>query len=378
MYPKRKTKPEIPHTHLSSKEMYNQLLIDSKIHRTTLEGQNITHVGHPISAHIAAIDEFVGIVAQTDGSAFAFVTQVNGDVQVLEGEFAPFFYKLPGFLSARSEHFIYSDNAMLFFECIDELGWGLGQPGDDPGRFCLETGRHAGQHFNEFLELLRRKSRTASFRKRVSRRKQNSRRNFESLKKYIDALFDVYSKLLVIRIDVGYRMKDARSMSLEEVQGHLQRFLNNRRSNELFKHMVGYIWKLEEGEHRGPHYHLCLLLDGNQVEKDEYYADQFCKYWVDDIADGRGTGFNCNRDKFNRYKNCGIGMVRHDDHAKRAILMDAISYLTKVEQYLMSKILLKTRTLGRGEMPKVAAVRRGRPRNPVVALAPRPSTNTAG
>lgn len=377
MYPKLKTTPEIPHTHLSSKEMYNQLLIDSKIHRTTLEGKDITHVGHPISAHVAEIDEFVGMVAQTDGPAFAFLPQANGDVQVLEGEFARFFHKLPGYLSARSEHFIYSDDVTLFFECIDELGWGLGQLGGDPGRFFLETGKRAGQHFNEFLELIRRKSRSASFRKRVSRRKQNSRRNFESLKKYIDALFDVYSKLLVIRIDVGYRMKDAKSMSLVEVQGHLQRFLNNRRSNELFKHVVGYIWKLEEGEHRGLHYHLCLLLDGNQVEKDEYYADLFCKYWVDDIADGRGTGFNCNRDKFNRYKNCGIGMVRHDDHDKRAILMDAISYLTKTEQYLMSKILLKTRTLGRGEMPQVAEVRRGRPRNPVVALASRQDTPPA-
>ncbi|WP_175497105.1 YagK/YfjJ domain-containing protein [Variovorax boronicumulans] len=378
MYPKRKTTPEIPHTHVSSKEMYNQLIIDSKIHRTTHEGWDITHVGHPISAYIAAIDEMVGMVARVDDPAFAFVTQVNGDVQVIEGEFARFFHKLPGYLSARSEHFIYSDNVMLFFECIDELGLGLGHPGDDPGRFFLETGKHAGQHFNEFLELIRRKSRSASFRKRVSRRKQNSHRNFESLKKYIDALFDVYSKLLVIRIDVGYRMKDAKSMSLTEVQGHLQRFLNNRRSNELFKHMVGYIWKLEEGEHRGLHYHLCLLFDGNQVEKDEYYADQFCKYWVDDIADGRGTGFNCNRDKFNRYKNCGIGMVRHDDHDKRAILMDAIGYLTKIEQYLMSMILLKTRTLGRGEMPTVAAVRRGRPRNPVAALASRQGTSPAG
>ncbi|MNR53836.1 hypothetical protein D3C85_1739130 [compost metagenome] len=70
--------------------------------------------------------------------------------------------------------------------------------------------------------------------------------------------------------------------------------------------------------------------------------------------------------------------MRHDDHDKRAILMDAISYLTKTEQYLMSKILLKTRTLGRGEMPQVAEVRRGRPRNLATALVSHQGANAAG
>lgn len=162
---------------------------------------------------------------------------------------------------------------------------------------------------------------------------RNSQRMAESTTTYIDQLLDIYSKVQVIRVDLGYQKEHAREASLEEINQDLTHLLNNRRTKpSVFENMIGYIAKREYTEKKGPHIHTIFIYDGQKVSKDAYKGDQIGEYWKTTITDGKGIFHNCNREK-DKYAECALGMIDHTDDAKRTVLKEkAIAYLCKGEQ----------------------------------------------
>lgn len=162
---------------------------------------------------------------------------------------------------------------------------------------------------------------------------RNSQRMAESTTTYIDQLLDIYSKVQVIRVDLGYQKEHAREASLEEINQDLTHLLNNRRTKpSVFENMIGYIAKREYTEKKGPHIHTIFIYDGQKVSKDAYKGDQIGEYWKTTITDGKGIFHNCNREK-DKYPECALGMIDHTDDAKRTVLKEkAIAYLYKREQ----------------------------------------------
>lgn len=162
---------------------------------------------------------------------------------------------------------------------------------------------------------------------------RNSERMVESTTTYIDDLFDIYSKMQFIRLDLGYTKEHASKSSLEEINQDLTHLLNNRRTKpSVFGGMVGYIAKKEFTEDKGPHIHSLFIFDGQKISKDEFKGDQIGKYWRNEITDGKGIYHNCNREK-EKYAQCALGMIDHTDEAKRTVLKEkAIAYLCKDEQ----------------------------------------------
>lgn len=74
--------------------------------------------------------------------------------------------------------------------------------------------------------------------------KVNNKR-LESNKKYVDALQEDYSKLNVVRVDMGYKGESRKEITLEEANRDINHLLNNRRSKpSIFEHNVGYIGHL--------------------------------------------------------------------------------------------------------------------------------------
>jgi hypothetical protein len=189
--------------------------------------------------------------------------------------------------------------------------------------------------YNEFVAELFFQATGKKFRQVLYGLRARSTQNFNSAKRYFNGLFDhSYSKLLVLRLDLLYLSKFANSISEEEARADLKHFFNNRRSNKLFKHWVGYIAKLEYGVKKGFHFHLIVFLDGQHVKSDRYIAGEIGKYWQGVVTKGRGFFFNCNAKAFEdgmyAYKRVGIGMINHDDVNKRHILLyDVITYLCK-------------------------------------------------
>ncbi|RKR26732.1 uncharacterized protein DUF3296 [Acidovorax sp. 93] len=165
----------------------------------------------------------------------------------------------------------------------------------------------------------------------MSKVKRASGRNLESVTNYCRELQDEYSKLLAVRIDFGYKKDHAGVCSLEEIKKDVKHMLDNRRANHsLFRDQVGYIFKFEDAEEKGPHAHGLLLFNGQKVCKDAHLGDQIGNYWNEKITAGNGVFHNCNK---NRYDQCGIGMIDHSDFAKRAVLEEkVIGYMLKDEQ----------------------------------------------
>lgn len=162
---------------------------------------------------------------------------------------------------------------------------------------------------------------------------RNSKRMVESTTTYIDDLFDIYSKMQFIRLDLGYQKEHAREASLEEINQDLTHLLNNRRTKpSIFENMIGYIAKKEYTEDRGPHIHSLFIFDGQKVSKDAFKGNQIGEYWKNEITGGKGIFHNCNQEK-GKYAQCALGMIDHTDEAKRTVLKErAISYLCKEEQ----------------------------------------------
>ena len=184
----------------------------------------------------------------------------------------------------------------------------------------------------------------------------------DSTKKYIDDLSKNYSKLNIVRVDLGYTKKDSKRVTFEDANNHFKNMLNNTRSKPtVFGEMVGYIAKKEIGEDKGVHIHTLFIYDGNKVREDITKAEQIGEYWKKDITKGKGLFHNCSK---NEYKNKGIGIIDHRDKEKRKILDEnVLPYLCKDEQNENTlKTNSKDRTFTRGIVKKTKS-NAGRPRS---------------
>jgi len=194
--------------------------------------------------------------------------------------------------------------------------------------------------------------------------------NYQMLINGIDEAFMGCSKLLVLRVDMGYRQdisnpllsdKERQKNGLQ-TKKDLEDFINNMDSNTLFNHMRGYAWKIEYGMSKGFHCHLLFLLDGSRVQRDICIAKMIGEYWKSITQrNGRnGLYYNCNADKDRYDDNCGIGAINHNDKELIANLKNkAAPYLTKPDEYIESLGIGKTFGIG-GIKTKTS--NRGRPR----------------
>lgn len=191
-------------------------------------------------------------------------------------------------------------------------------------------------------------------------------KNYQSILHYIDNLFSRYARLMVIRLDLGYR-KDA-MIDLELYQAYWQakydkeHLFNNMRTNQIFNHMVGYIWRLEYTEQKGFHYHLIFFFDGSKVKEDISHATMIGEYWVKSITEDSGLYHNCNLHK-EKYTYCGIGMINYYDTVLINNLKYLAQYLVKPDDDMIAFMNSMNigRTFGRGTL-KQKTETRGRPR----------------
>ena len=179
------------------------------------------------------------------------------------------------------------------------------------------------------------------------------KRRQDSNEKYVAALQEKYSKLCVVRLDLGYKKDETNKVdiTLEKANKDINRLLNNRRNNSTFDNNVGYVLKTEYGENRDIHFHSYFFYDGQKVQKDMIKGEDIGKYWSENITNKQGTYYNCNR---NDYKNNhAVGILDYRDTEKRRKLDIAMEYLVKDEQSIEAlKENKKDRAIRRGTMPK--------------------------
>jgi hypothetical protein len=225
-----------------------------------------------------------------------------------------------------------------------------------------------------FVERLIEEVRGEEVQAKLSGFKRAANKAYKGLSELIIALFARHSRLLVIRLDLGYRNEyctpaGVLGVAYEESKKHRKELLKYFRSR-MSPAVIGYAWKLEYGLAKTYHYHLLLFFDGAHSHQDITIAQAIGEYWVSNVTDGRGIYHNCNNNKA-QYKArgiLGIGMVKHDDLSLRNGLKTAAAYLTKVDIFVRMVIAGGGRCFGKSGKPKMKKDGRGRPRQNLVKL----------
>lgn len=312
---------------------------------------------------LLGIESLVKQVVSTNELAFYSVKLIVGTVEWKALSLGRYYSSLNEFSANYDILLEYGPHIGIFYEVLKKVVRSSFEFPANPSE-KVEFGKAGAEIFNEIIEEIRSRSKSAIFKKKLQRIKQNLQRNKESAENYVNLLFEKHARILVLRIDLHFSLGKAGNLKrLKITQGYFERFLNNKRNNKVFEHLVGYIWKLEEGVSRGVHYHLILFMNGSKVEKDSYLCWQIGEYWKQ-VTNGEGSYYNVNATIPELEKKgieIGIGMVDHYDAEKRNVLITrVIHYFFKKGQYLSAKSLKKMRIYGRGEIPRTSGA--GRPR----------------
>jgi len=361
---------------LSAKEIYKEIAKESSTYQAEIEGKKLLFHNASNVLSLNPIEKFVELIINSEDIGYKRTGKtIRNGKSIVEFKglaLKLYFKKIRSFILTVYSHesfYIYSEHVILFMEACKEL-----QLSSDMFYDCNfyfeKFEKYEAELFNDLIILIRSKSRTEEFKKKVSNRKSNSTRMFKSITDYIEGLFAQRSRLLVIRIDLGYLVsvdgcgEFRQNVTLEQVTADFDRFIRNMRHNSIFKNLYGYIWKLEYGEQKGYHYHLILFFKGSEQEKDVHIGFQVGNYWMKNITSNRGIFFNCNAKK-GEYTHLGIGMIdiNAESYADLRFNLNyyVVQYFTKNEQYLKIKLTEKYRVIGKGEVP-MKSNNAGRPR----------------
>lgn len=194
--------------------------------------------------------------------------------------------------------------------------------------------------FNAVVDAIRKAAKDSALKKSILNLQRCERSNAKSMKDMLAGVRALYSKVLVIRLDLYYLSlhgpglgHHAQEITFEQAQQHRNAFLEYLRTGAFSDHLVGYIWKMEYGFEKGYHVHFAILMDGQAVCKDIVIADLLGEHWKTEITEGTGYAHNYNKDK-ERYPEPYLGMVSRGDNAKWDVLVRKIRYLTKVDHYV--------------------------------------------
>jgi len=312
--------------------------------------------GHNRMSLLDPTEQFLEDITRFNGPPFRLKETRDGKFGLECGPLAKHFNRLnPGDLVIDDE-LEYSTEVEEYIETLRKMGV-LSERFSRPEDLDSAKERRGYEYFNELVETLRARLNEPTVKRRIGRRKEDCKSNYRSVVTYMLKHLEMCRKLLVLRLDVGYRngvdRPDLRSVkTVQEARADMRRFFANGRHNALFMHIVGHIGKLEYGRTKGYHFHIVIVMDGRKVRMDSYWARKFGFYWVDCITKGEGLFFNCNRGKRKRYGDkVGIGMVNYRDTAMQGRMFNALAYLTKEEQNV--RVRLKgQKNFFRGTMPR--------------------------
>lgn len=313
------------------------------------------------------IHRFIEQVLATDQPGFLIAPGRHGKATIRQLPLAWHYRLIRSYIHRIPQGAIPSPLIALFQNCCQKMGLidGFTRPEDFNGPGVSEADR-----YNAFLELIR--ARASTVNKYMEAKKYVSNydgRMFKRLEKYIDGLFLIYPKLLVVRLDLAYQKEFAEYITLAQAKQDIDRFIGHRRWSKLFKQCVGFIIAREYGKNGcGFHFHCILFFDGQESWQGINLAKGIGKdYWEGNITlisgEGedlitRGKHYNCNA-KQDEYRYCGIGPIPHSDEVKRSNLLYSLIYLLKEDQGLDGIAPPRTRTITRGQLPQAESARVG-------------------
>lgn len=250
----------------------------------------------------------------------------------------------------------------LFYACV-EKGKLLEIPAC-VGVVFNDGAKKIAKRLNRYVVEIRKIVRGERFKRKLKSYRRSSVENFKGLMRYIDSLFEVHSRLLVVRLDLSYEgaYREQHGISFEDAHRHRKKLFYDLGRCKVISglEILGFAWKLELGMRKGLHYHVLLFFDGALACRDIQIARSIGEYWNGVITEGKGVYYNCNAAK-EVYKYCGVGMVHYANTDARQGIRHIAEYMTKLDEYFKLSAG-KFRCFGKGGAPKKAVIKRGRPR----------------
>jgi hypothetical protein len=246
----------------------------------------------------------------------------------------------------------FDDFDFIFYRCEERTDW-----------MCAKL--------NKFVNSIRKIGENIVVAAEMKKFQRASDDNYRSGMNYVETLFDKYSRLMVVRVDLAYRKHHLVSDPLQEYVPehyvtsedeflmHRQKLLEGLQRHPIFEHLRGYMIKLEHGREKGFHCHCLFMFNGSKVRQGISLGQMIGGYWVNEITDNKGLFYNCNL--YPHYFYDGLGMVDRDDTKKLTGIEYAVKYMTKPDA-IVRLSLGNTRIFTRGVMPEIPDVRLGRPR----------------
>lgn len=260
----------------------------------------------------------------------------------------------------------------LFINVKDKLGNELGRGLDNYNEYRsniklskeLDTLKNliiTVYKLNEFVDEIRKEAEIPKKKKYMANYKANIIEINKGLVSYINYLFEKYSILLVFRVDFGYRNERPRNMKIDEITEKYKQAQNNRKDFindkpiDIFKHRVGYVWKLEHCFIKGFYYQIYFFFDRSKIELDSSSVikipEEIGEYWNTTITQGKGLYVIRDNHKFNGI-GLGFEIINRDSHSRRDGLEKALGDLIKPDYYAKIATPGKEKAFGKGEILK--------------------------
>ncbi|MFJ2680800.1 hypothetical protein [Pseudomonas sivasensis] len=284
------------------------------------------------------IESLVQAIEDTDTPAFRITQGRSGYERVENTKLSRYFPHIKQMVNLFDDRveYSYSEHLQAFREACQDIG--LEHNPDGPA--CLnERGTAWLDHhrsMNVLVARIRQLTRELWYRRKRGDRRGQAEKLAIRVCNYSDAIWELYSRITIVRVDFHYRSEAQARLRVEHVFEDLEQLIAEHRRNPLFDHLIGHMYSVEQGDRNdggGYHIHAAYFFNGNEVRGDVFKAVQLGELW-EDITHGQGYMYSCNHDKDQYGDECGIGRIERSDHAIRRHVHKVVKYLVKDAQHL--------------------------------------------
>lgn len=279
------------------------------------------------------IESLVEAIRGSANPAFKITYSKEGKVQVRATRIARYFDNMEKMASLFYDNdlYVFSEHLEVFWDACQDI-----RLERSPfGLTCLNNDESRYLSTEETLNLLTGRIRYLAASKRFQRRMADRRYQVSEqqtiMSEIVDQVLDYSPKTVVVRLDLHYRQEVQHRQRVEDVFQDLDKLIREIERNPIFEHLIWHVCGVEQGKHKGYHFHTAFFFDGTKVVDDQYKARQIDRLWQK-LTDHQGYCFRCNDDKERYGENLGIGIIYRDDIGIRSHVYKAVHYLAKLKE----------------------------------------------
>lgn len=214
------------------------------------------------------------------------------------------------------------------------------------------------------VRVIQRVCRSGRFQQRMQQLARQQRDNAHSCRTYFLSILRWHARPLLLRVDLYVDGEAKKAASEGRIRLAVEKFVRNLRESRIIPNVLGYIFKREGAYDRGIHFHVMVMVDGNEHAKGYGLTEMLKQYWIHDCVGSPtlASGFNCYLRK-DEYRYNALGHVHYTDENALRGVRDAIDYLVKTDgHFLVPETFGKNLRKGQAPQRQGKDRRRGAPR----------------